>query len=50
MAITASKLFLVAAVILFLLATLTAAGAISGGLAWAVPGGLTALALAFLVP
>ena len=40
---------LIIAVILFLLATLAAAGIITGRLGWAEPGGLTALALALLL-
>ena len=50
MPITWNRVFLLAAVVLFLLATLAAAGIITGSLGWAVPGGLTALALAFLIP
>ena len=50
MNITASRLFLVIAVVLLLLATLAAATVIVGDLAWALPGGLTSLALSFLVP
>ena len=50
MTITWNRVLLLIAVILFLLATLTAAGVITGNLGWAVPGGLTAFAAAFLIP
>ncbi len=49
MTLTWNRVLLLAAVVLFLLATLVAAGIISGSLGWAVPGGLTALAAAFLL-
>jgi hypothetical protein len=39
----------IAAIILFMLATLAAGGVITGNLAWALPGGLVALTLAILV-
>lgn len=45
-----SRLFLLAAVLLFLLSTLIGGGVISmPGSGWVLPGGLAALALAFLV-
>lgn len=47
--VTVSRVCLVIALVLFLIATLSAAGAISG-LSWALPGGLTAFAAAFLLP
>jgi hypothetical protein len=50
MPITWNRLLLLIAVVLFLLATLAAAGVITGNLSWAVPGGLTAFAAAFLLP
>lgn len=47
----ASRIFLVIALVLFLLAALLAGGVITAsGLGWLVPGGLAAAALAFLVP
>jgi hypothetical protein len=50
MTLTLNRLLLVIAVILFLLAALVAGGAITGNLAWALPGGLCAFAAAFLLP
>ena len=51
MRFTWNRLFLLVAVVLFLLATLVAGGVISmSGSGWLLPGGLTALAVAFLVP
>jgi hypothetical protein len=50
MTLTWNRVFLLIAVVLFLLATLVAGGIVSGSLGWAVPGGLTAFALAFLLP
>ena len=50
MTLTWNRVFLLIAVVLFLLATLVAGGVVSGSLVWAVPGGLTAFALAFLLP
>jgi putative effector of murein hydrolase LrgA (UPF0299 family) len=50
MTLTWNRVLLFIAVVLFLLATLVAGGIVSGSLGWAVPGGLTAFALAFLLP
>jgi hypothetical protein len=50
MTLTWNRVLLLIAVVLFLLATLVAGGIVSGSLGWAVPGGLTAFALAFLLP
>ena len=50
MTFTMSRLFLIIAVVLFLIATLLAAGAFSGDASWLVPGGLASFALSFLVP
>lgn len=50
MTLSWNRVFLLIAVILFLLATLVAGGIITGDLGWAVPGGLCAFALAFLLP
>jgi hypothetical protein len=44
-----SKLFFLAAFILALLATLTAAGIVTGSMPWLLPAAVTALALAFVV-
>jgi hypothetical protein len=45
---TASRLFAAIALVFFIIATLTAAGDVTG-FAWALPAGLASLALMFLV-
>ncbi len=50
MQLTWNRICLLAAVVLLLLMTLQSAGVISAGAPWLGWGGLTALALAFLVP
>jgi hypothetical protein len=47
---TMSRVLMLIAFILFLLATLVAAGAITAAMPWAVPGGLAAMTAAWLVP
>ena len=51
MPVSLSKFFLIAALVLFLIAALVAGGAVTAsGFGWLVPAGLVALTAAFLVP
>jgi hypothetical protein len=50
MQVTWNKLFLLLAVVLFVLSALVAAGAFAGDTSWFIPAGLAAFAAAFLVP
>lgn len=51
MTITRSRLFLIVALICFILAALLDGGVVpGGGFSWLMPGGLASLTLAFLLP